>query len=93
MEWSDKYHDKGDMLDGVYAEIHKVEYQDMIAALKEDGLGVTQGDHEEGPREVYQAGFLGHLVGLLRAQLSVPHLDVEGEMQEKGEGPWAEPST
>eukprot|EP00975_Prorocentrum_lima_P055968 11732629-Prorocentrum_lima.AAC.1 len=31
------------------------------------------------PFEVYQDGLLGHVVGLLRAQLPVPHLDSEGE--------------
>eukprot|EP00975_Prorocentrum_lima_P024795 5205072-Prorocentrum_lima.AAC.1 len=29
-------------------------------------------------------GLMGHLVGLLRAQLSVPHLDVEGETAGEG---------
>eukprot|EP00975_Prorocentrum_lima_P030110 6316044-Prorocentrum_lima.AAC.1 len=76
MERSDKYHKKGDMLDGVYAEIHKVEFQDVIPALKKEGIVVTpQGEQKQGPDEVYQDGLLGHLVGLLRAQLSVPHQD------------------
>eukprot|EP00975_Prorocentrum_lima_P055949 11729243-Prorocentrum_lima.AAC.1 len=41
MAWSDKYHKTGDMLDGVYAEIHKVEFQDMIPALKKEGIVAT----------------------------------------------------
>eukprot|EP00975_Prorocentrum_lima_P022155 4662012-Prorocentrum_lima.AAC.1 len=57
----------------------------MIPALKTDGIAVApQGDHEAGPWEVYQDGLLGHVVGLLRAQLSAPHADTEGE--QGGEG-------
>eukprot|EP00975_Prorocentrum_lima_P071106 12935826-Prorocentrum_lima.AAC.1 len=29
-EWSDKYHKRGDLDDGMYAEIHKVEHQDLV---------------------------------------------------------------
>eukprot|EP00975_Prorocentrum_lima_P015738 3338792-Prorocentrum_lima.AAC.1 len=51
----------------------------MISALKKDGFAVTaQGDHKVGPVEVYQDGLLGHVLGLLRAQLSVPPEDNEG---------------
>eukprot|EP00975_Prorocentrum_lima_P056632 11879118-Prorocentrum_lima.AAC.1 len=60
---------KGDLTDGVYAELHKVQYQDIIPALKNDGTVVTpQGEQQHGPFEVYQDGLLGHMVGLLRAQ-------------------------
>eukprot|EP00975_Prorocentrum_lima_P007604 1631749-Prorocentrum_lima.AAC.1 len=52
----------------------------MIEALKTDGFVVTaQGEQKAGPMEVYRDGLLGHLVGLLRAQLSVPHDGTEGE--------------
>eukprot|EP00975_Prorocentrum_lima_P031904 6698926-Prorocentrum_lima.AAC.1 len=52
----------------------------MTQALKKTGFVVTaQGDQQEGPMEVYQDGLLGHVVGLLRSQLSVPHEDTEGE--------------
>eukprot|EP00975_Prorocentrum_lima_P049258 10307915-Prorocentrum_lima.AAC.1 len=37
------------------------------------------GVQEPGPWEVYEDGLLGYLVGLLRAQLSEPHADTEGE--------------
>eukprot|EP00975_Prorocentrum_lima_P052142 10921752-Prorocentrum_lima.AAC.1 len=48
--------------------------------MKTDGFVVTaQGDRRAGPMEVYQDGLLGHVAGLLRAQLSVPHDDTEGE--------------
>eukprot|EP00975_Prorocentrum_lima_P031214 6553138-Prorocentrum_lima.AAC.1 len=38
------------------------------------------------PLKMYQYGLLGHLVGLLRAQLSVPHFDSEGETASEGRG-------
>eukprot|EP00975_Prorocentrum_lima_P003684 803527-Prorocentrum_lima.AAC.1 len=63
-------------MDGVFAEVHRVKYQPMIVALKTDGFVVTaQGEQKAGRMEVYQDGLLGHLVALLRAQLSVPHDD------------------
>eukprot|EP00975_Prorocentrum_lima_P009531 2027133-Prorocentrum_lima.AAC.1 len=34
VEWSGKYQNKGGIMYGVYAEIHKVEYQYMIPASK-----------------------------------------------------------
>eukprot|EP00975_Prorocentrum_lima_P019252 4053697-Prorocentrum_lima.AAC.1 len=47
-EWSDKYHKKGDINDGMYAEIHKVQYQDLISALKKDGTVVSaQGEQKQ----------------------------------------------
>eukprot|EP00975_Prorocentrum_lima_P064657 12898882-Prorocentrum_lima.AAC.1 len=52
----------------------------MTQAMKNTGYIVTaQGEQQPGPLEVYQDGLLGHVVGLLRAQFSVPHEDVEGE--------------
>eukprot|EP00975_Prorocentrum_lima_P004793 1043727-Prorocentrum_lima.AAC.1 len=41
IELSSKYYNKGDLRDGVYAEIHKLKYQYMIAALRTDGFVVT----------------------------------------------------
>eukprot|EP00975_Prorocentrum_lima_P070121 12930201-Prorocentrum_lima.AAC.1 len=52
----------------------------MIPALRKEGFVVTApGDHKAGPVEVYEDGLLGRVVGILRAQLSVPHEDNEGE--------------
>eukprot|EP00975_Prorocentrum_lima_P045430 9513139-Prorocentrum_lima.AAC.1 len=52
----------------------------MTQAMKTTGFVVTaQGDQHEGPLEVYQDGLLGHIVGLLRPQLSVTLEDIEGE--------------
>eukprot|EP00975_Prorocentrum_lima_P045549 9534063-Prorocentrum_lima.AAC.1 len=60
-----------------------------------DGFVVSpSGEQQAGPSEVYQDGLLGHLVGLIRAQLSVPHADVEGEQGgENPEGPWEDSLT
>eukprot|EP00975_Prorocentrum_lima_P041161 8650130-Prorocentrum_lima.AAC.1 len=37
------------------------------------------GFQQEGPLDVYQDGLLGHMVGILRSQLQVPHQDNDGE--------------
>eukprot|EP00975_Prorocentrum_lima_P066736 12910917-Prorocentrum_lima.AAC.1 len=50
----------------------------MIPALRKEAIVVTPQREQD---EVYQDGLLGHLV---RAQLSVPHQDVEGEMAGEG---------
>eukprot|EP00975_Prorocentrum_lima_P025250 5300124-Prorocentrum_lima.AAC.1 len=38
IEWSDKYYNEGELLDGVYAEIHTGESKDVIPALETEGL-------------------------------------------------------
>eukprot|EP00975_Prorocentrum_lima_P071634 12938811-Prorocentrum_lima.AAC.1 len=38
VEWSDRYHRRGDLSEGVYAEIRKVAHQDMVSALKKYGI-------------------------------------------------------
>eukprot|EP00975_Prorocentrum_lima_P016516 3503101-Prorocentrum_lima.AAC.1 len=70
----------GELQDGIYVEIHKPEFLPMTQLWKKGDFVVNaQGEHGEPPVEVYQDGLLAHVVGILRAQVSVPHEDVEGE--------------
>eukprot|EP00975_Prorocentrum_lima_P009474 2015687-Prorocentrum_lima.AAC.1 len=51
----------GKLGDGSYAEIHKVDYQEIVSAIKKEGTVTNhQGVRVDAPIEVYQDGLLGH---------------------------------
>eukprot|EP00975_Prorocentrum_lima_P056832 11923484-Prorocentrum_lima.AAC.1 len=60
----------GELGDGSYAEIHKVDYQEIGSAIKLGGTVTNQQGMPTGaPLEVYQDGLPGHVIGIIRSQL------------------------